>query len=1079
MSNKRENKNPTNNRKKRKSDDQHSVEEENNVETDVVQLSQQYLPAEAEAGIIESVTLENFMCHDKLEFSFGPNVNFIIGRNGSGKSAILTGLVLGLGGKANATSRGQNVKSFIKTGKNYSIIEVRLRNSGSDAYRPDDFGTIITIERRINVDGQSTYKLKNDSGRTIANKKDELIRVLDQFNIQVDNPVSILNQETSRNFLNSTSGRDKYKFFQKATQLEEITIHYKSALEKQALAQNKLEKKQEMLPALEKEMKMREQEWIRHQTLGDQRKQLDQLRKEFVWAIVMEKEKESMAKKQDLEELSEDISSISTKIQELSDKIEDSQTEGAAASEELNKIVEELNELKPQFTELKKEDATLKLEKQREELKVRKIKKEIDSVNSEKNQLSTRIQELKTEGEQDFSEEKRQRQNQIEETENEKQELQARLTTTQNHNEQLKGSVKHYETQIFNFKQEDRIFERQIQSVQINLANIEASRTDRFRRYGQFIPDVLNAIKKRKFRKQPKGPIGAYIEVKDPSLALAVEACIGGILTSFFCDNAGDEKTLQDIFERTIPHGKKPSIIVGKFTEEVYDVRCNAVRCNDHVSLFNAINVSDPAVINCLIDQFDIEGVLLVKDTPSARHLMMHSPPPKCLRTYTASGETIFPSPDFRFYSSNRDRAYYLTASVDEQVNELNLKLDGLKTQRLNQNVNIREIEKLHGENLRESTSAESQLTKMRQRVNHLNLRINKLKNIEDPEPTNFAILEEELEELNGRGKTLEEKFQTSMESYNEIKEKCIEVQGKIKEIVNKSENFHTVSDPLKERVNKQNEIKSKFQREKGLLERKFKDVKTTHQSLKKEVEKIQAEAKDLEQNSSRVCERVFTEKSRKVLEREISELQKHIEREERQRGKKEDVLNRFTDAKEQFVSIKFQISEYEKIITNIKKSLERRIKALKLFRSHMEARIKYLFLTSLSTRGYKGKIVIDHKHESLSLLVQPSEDVTQLNEDMRSLSGGERSFSTVCFILSLWDAMESPFRILDEYDVFMDMVNRRLSMGMMLETAYQKSNHQFIFLTPLDMPITKKSANMKICRMPDPERGHEAENED
>lgn len=55
-----------------------------------------------------------------------------------------------------------------------------------------------------------------------------------------------------------------------------------------------------------------------------------------------------------------------------------------------------------------------------------------------------------------------------------------------------------------------------------------------------------------------------------------------------------------------------------------------------------------------------------------------------------------------------------------------------------------------------------------------------------------------------------------------------------------------------------------------------------------------------------------------------------------------------------------------------------------------------------------------------LLLQVQPGEGNKAAFNDMRALSGGERSFSTVCFILSLWSIAESPFRCLDEFDVYM-----------------------------------------------------------
>lgn len=73
----------------------------------------------AENGIIESVTLTNFMCHSFLHVDIGPLINFIIGHNGSGKSAVLTALTVCLGGKASATNRASSLKSFIKEGTEY------------------------------------------------------------------------------------------------------------------------------------------------------------------------------------------------------------------------------------------------------------------------------------------------------------------------------------------------------------------------------------------------------------------------------------------------------------------------------------------------------------------------------------------------------------------------------------------------------------------------------------------------------------------------------------------------------------------------------------------------------------------------------------------------------------------------------------------------------------------------------------------------------------------------------------------------------------------------------------------------
>ena len=53
--------------------------------------------------------------------------------------------------------------------------------------------------------------------------------------------------------------------------------------------------------------------------------------------------------------------------------------------------------------------------------------------------------------------------------------------------------------------------------------------------------------------------------------------------------------------------------------------------------------------------------------------------------------------------------------------------------------------------------------------------------------------------------------------------------------------------------------------------------------------------------------------------------------------------------------------------------------------------------------------------------------------ENPKTLSGGEKSFSTIALLLTLWDSVNCPIRCLDEFDVFMDDVNRRVALKMMV----------------------------------------------
>lgn len=86
------------------------------------------------SGKIKKIRLMNFMCHSNFEVHLNRNVNVFVGLNGSGKSAILTALAIGLGSKASSTSRSTSLKDLVKQGETSATIEITLTNDGFDTY---------------------------------------------------------------------------------------------------------------------------------------------------------------------------------------------------------------------------------------------------------------------------------------------------------------------------------------------------------------------------------------------------------------------------------------------------------------------------------------------------------------------------------------------------------------------------------------------------------------------------------------------------------------------------------------------------------------------------------------------------------------------------------------------------------------------------------------------------------------------------------------------------------------------------------------------------------------------------------
>lgn len=177
--------------------------------------------------------------------------------------------------------------------KSTATIIVRIKNTGSTAYQHQEYGDYITVERSFGRNGNSSFKIRGATGRTVTTKKGDLDSITDYFSLQMDNPMNVLSQDMARQFLSSSTPAEKYKFFVKGVQLEQLDQDYRLIEEKTDQLQEQVETRKGDIGPLKAKFEEAKRRLDASERQENLRNRVTSLRKQFAWAQVEEQERVS------------------------------------------------------------------------------------------------------------------------------------------------------------------------------------------------------------------------------------------------------------------------------------------------------------------------------------------------------------------------------------------------------------------------------------------------------------------------------------------------------------------------------------------------------------------------------------------------------------------------------------------------------------------------------------------------------------------------------------------------------------------------------------------------------------------
>ncbi|CAG7730182.1 unnamed protein product [Allacma fusca] len=146
-------------------------------------------PFKGSKGSIVRLKIRDFMTYHLVEMTAGPNVNLIMGPNGTGKSTIVCAICLGLAGKAKFLGRAHALKEYIRHGAKRASVEIEL-------YGAEEENWVIRRDIQETKSGASSDWFLNNR----KTPESQITDLMAKLNIQLDNLCQFLPQDRVQDF---------------------------------------------------------------------------------------------------------------------------------------------------------------------------------------------------------------------------------------------------------------------------------------------------------------------------------------------------------------------------------------------------------------------------------------------------------------------------------------------------------------------------------------------------------------------------------------------------------------------------------------------------------------------------------------------------------------------------------------------------------------------------------------------------------------------------------------------------------------------------------------------------------------